>query len=65
MNQQALVISVRLLDDRYHGNGTWPPSPFRLFQALVAAAYTGSTASDTETAALRWLEQLPPPVVLV
>ncbi|WP_150048614.1 type I-G CRISPR-associated protein Csb2 [Methylomonas rhizoryzae] len=64
MNQQALVISVRLLDDRYHGNGTWPPSPFRLFQALVAAAYTGSTASDAEAAALRWLEQLPPPVVL-
>jgi len=64
MNQQALVISVRLLDDRYHGNGTWPPSPFRLFQALVAAAYTGSTVSNTETAALRWLEQLPPPVVL-
>ncbi len=64
MNQQALIISVRLLDDRYHGSGSWPPSPFRLYQALVAAAYTGSTASETEVAALRWLEQLPPPVVL-
>ncbi|PKD41021.1 type I-U CRISPR-associated protein Cas5/Cas6 [Methylomonas sp. Kb3] len=64
MNDQALLISVRLLDDRYHGNGTWPPSPFRLFQALVAAAFTGRTVSDAEAAALRWLEQLPPPVVL-
>ncbi|MCQ8129553.1 type I-G CRISPR-associated protein Csb2 [Methylomonas rivi] len=64
MNQQALVISVRLLDDHYHGNGTWPPSPFRLYQALVAAAFTGRTASDAEAVALRWLEQLPPPVVL-
>jgi len=64
MNQQALVISVRLLDDRYHGSGCWPPSPFRLFQALVAAAYTGCSASENEVAALRWLEQLPPPTVL-
>lgn len=64
MGQQALVISVRLLDDRYHGSGSWPPSPFRLFQALVAAAYTGCSASENEIAALRWLEQLPPPTVL-
>lgn len=64
MNQQALVISVRLLDDRYHGNGSWPPSPFRLYQALMAAAYTGRTAPNEEVAALRWLEQLPPPIVL-
>lgn len=64
MDQQALVISVRLLDDRYHGSGSWPPSPFRLFQALVAAAYTGCNASENEVVALRWLEQLPPPIVL-
>lgn len=64
MDQQALVISVRLLDDRYHGSGSWPPSPFRLFQALVAAAYTGYSASENEIAALRWLEHLPPPTVL-
>jgi CRISPR-associated protein Csb2 len=37
-----LIITVRFLDDRYHGlldrGGPveWPPSPFRLFQALVA-----------------------------
>ena len=38
-----LVLSTRFLDDRYHGltvhgeRAEWPPSPFRLFQALVAA----------------------------
>jgi CRISPR-associated protein Csb2 len=37
-----LLLSVRFLDDRYHGlldrGGPveWPPSPFRLFQAMVA-----------------------------
>ena len=37
-----LLLSIRFLDDRYHGltnNGEkaeWPPSPFRVFQALVA-----------------------------
>lgn len=37
-----LLLTVRFLDNRYHGLMTtvgppeWPPSPFRLFQALVA-----------------------------
>ncbi len=37
-----ILLTVRFLDDRYHGlldrGGPveWPPSPFRLFQALVA-----------------------------
>ena len=37
-----LLITVRFLDDRYHGlldrggPPEWPPSPFRLFQAMVA-----------------------------
>ncbi len=37
-----LLLTVRFLDDRYHGlidrggPPEWPPSPFRLFQALVA-----------------------------
>ncbi|PPD25039.1 MAG: type I-U CRISPR-associated protein Cas5/Cas6, partial [Methylomonas sp.] len=64
MSDQALLISVRLLDNRYHGNGSWPPSPFRLYQALVAAAYTGSDATAEEISALLWLEQLAPPIVL-
>jgi CRISPR-associated protein Csb2 len=37
-----LLLTVRFLDERYHGlldrggPPEWPPSPFRLFQALVA-----------------------------
>lgn len=60
---QALIISVRLLDGRYYGVGDWPPSPFRLFQALVSAAHLGRAASAGDHAALRWLEGLPPPII--
>ena len=65
MPRKALVLSVRLLDGRYYGAGDWPPSPFRLFQALVAAAHAGRVASDDEHAALRWLENQPPPVIAI
>lgn len=41
----------------------WPPHPDRVFQALVAAwAADGQDAQAGE--ALRWLEELPPPVVI-
>jgi CRISPR-associated protein Csb2 len=63
MDTQALIISVRLLDGRYYGAGDWPPSPFRLFQALVSAAHLGRAASDGDSAALCWLEGLPPPII--
>lgn len=62
----ALLIEVRLLTGRYHGAGDWPPSPFRLFQALVAGAYGGRWAAEDRAdkdAAFRWLESLPPPVI--
>ena len=36
-----LLISVRFHEGRYHGSGEWPPSPARLFQALVAGAARG------------------------
>lgn len=65
MSTQALVLSVRLLDGHYYGAGDWPPSPFRLFQALVAAAHAGRAATDAELAALRWLENQPPPIIAV
>lgn len=64
MSRRALLVSVRLLDGRYHGSGVWPPSPFRLFQALVAAAHTGRDASTDEISALRWLENLAPPIIV-
>ncbi|HQH70749.1 MAG TPA: type I-U CRISPR-associated protein Csb2 [bacterium] len=65
-----LLFSVRFLDDRYHGltdNGEspeWPPSPFRLYQALVAGNARGLTLSNPLRDALRWLETLDPPEIM-
>lgn len=65
-----LLLSVRFLDDRYHGltdNGEqaeWPPSPFRLFQALVAGNACGHEIPKAVLDALLWLETLPPPLII-
>jgi CRISPR-associated protein Csb2 len=55
-------ITVRWLGDRFHGfiDGTesieWPPSPFRLFQSLLASAHRyGMTEGRRQ--ALAWLER--------
>jgi CRISPR-associated protein Csb2 len=67
MPSRALLITVWLLDGRYHGVGDWPPAPFRLFQALVAGAYSGRWRAEPEDAqrakdaAFTWLEALDPP----
>jgi len=67
MAARALLLTVRLLDARYHGVGDWPPAPFRLFQALVAGAYGGRWRAEPEDmqqqkyAAFAWLERLDPP----
>ncbi len=58
-----LLLTVHLHDRRYHGVGDWPPAPARVFQALVAAAARGGAIAEADLAALRWLEQLPPPVI--
>ena len=62
-------MTVRWLDDRYHGllgregPPEWPPSPFRLFQALVAGiARQGGLSSASQ--ALEWLESLNAPIIL-
>lgn len=66
-----LLLSVRLLDDRFHGltaNGerpNWPPSCFRLFQAIVAGNARGESIPPEVVEALKWLEALPPPVLVV
>ncbi|HXG32963.1 MAG TPA: type I-U CRISPR-associated protein Csb2 [Bryobacteraceae bacterium] len=60
----VLVLYVRLHDGRYHGEGDWPPSPARLFQALVAGAGLGGPIEQTDKAALEWLEKRNPPFVL-
>lgn len=56
-----LVVRVRLHGDRFHGRPEWPPSPARLFQALVAAA--GPELSAASVSALRVLEALAAPVI--
>lgn len=75
---RCLCISVTLLDPLFHGKADpdpghpdgrpeWPPSPMRLFQALVAAARGGCRApywSGAHAEAFRWLERLDPPHIL-
>lgn len=61
---EHLLIEVRLHDGRYHGAGDWPPSPARLFQALVAGAGLGRNIPESEADAFQWLESLPPPRIL-
>lgn len=68
-------VSVRLLDPQFHGKcdedePEWPPSPMRLFQALLAGSRTGcrnADWSDVRAAAFEWLERLsqqsPPEIV--
>ena len=65
---QSLLIVVRFSEGRYHGqddgfNGAdgWPPSPGRLFQALVAAAARGANLLPEDVRALEWMEGLKPP----
>src|SRR5690349_2061189 len=61
------LLSIRFLDNRYHGltdNGErpeWPPSPFRVFQALIAGNAHGTELSQPLTEALEWLQSLEPP----
>lgn len=52
-----LILRVYLLDDRYHGEGDWPPAPARLFQALVAGNAIGARLSEECALALEWLER--------
>lgn len=67
-----LCLSIRFLLPVFHGQEgdglpEWPPSPMRLFQALVSAAgmrWRGERLPDRVAAALRWLENLPVPVIV-
>ncbi|MDD3801880.1 MAG: type I-U CRISPR-associated protein Csb2 [Desulfuromonas thiophila] len=61
-----LCISIHFLGDDFHGRDEqgepeWPPSPLRLFQALVA---TNARLDNQADAALLWLEQQTPPVII-
>ena len=67
-----LCFTVRYLQPLLHsrGNGNeseWPPSPLRLFQALVAAAAARANERvrlETSVPALRWLQELPSPEIV-
>ena len=61
--KDLLVFDVRFLLERYHG-GEWPPSPRRLFLALVAALYQsppGRFDTGDGDRALQYLERQGPP----
>lgn len=58
----ALAIYVHLITPRFHGLPEWPPSPGRLFQALIAGAANPSLSDDHRTA-LSWLENLGAPTI--
>ena len=66
-----LDLSIRFLDTSFHGRGDagepeWPPSPMRMFQALVAAAARSGQATPLEGAdpLFIWLEGLPAPYIV-
>lgn len=63
---EHLCISIRFLGNEFHGRcdqdkPEWPPSPLRLFQAIVA---TNARLADQADASLCWLEQQPPPTII-
>jgi CRISPR-associated protein Csb2 len=67
-----LCISITFLDSLFHGKADgdepeWPPSPLRVFQALLAGAHEGCRQrewSDAKAEAFRWLEQREPPEII-
>lgn len=67
-----LCISIRFLDGAFHGRADygepeWPPSPLRVFQAIVAASaarWNERRGVHHTAPALRWFEQLKSPVII-
>ena len=66
------VLSIRFLTPLFHGRKDggepeWPPSPMRLFQALVAASTRTGALSAQSSAAFEWLEHqstISPPIII-
>lgn len=67
-----LCVSVTFLDPAFHGlkdadQPEWPPSPHRLFQALLAGSHAGCRSvewSDEKAGAFRWLEERAAPLII-
>jgi CRISPR-associated protein Csb2 len=69
--EQVLCISIRFLSPVFHGREDadlpeWPPSPLRVFQALIAAgaARGRGRLPPRFRQALLWLERQPPPLII-
>jgi CRISPR-associated protein Csb2 len=68
----CLCLSIHFLDETFHGRRDggeleWPPSPLRLFQALVAASaarWGKRHQLDYAHPALKWLEAEMPPLII-
>lgn len=65
-----LLLTLKFISPVYYGSTdgavehSWPPSPLRLFSALVnAAASRKDLAADRTTALLKWLEEQQPPAI--
>lgn len=58
----VLRITVRWPDGTYNGK-EWPPSPLRLFQAMIAGYRTGRNPDSDLDAAMRHVETLPPATI--
>ena len=69
---EYLCISIRFLDGAFHGRADygepeWPPSPLRVFQAIVAASaarWNERRGVRHAAPALRWFEQLKSPIIV-
>jgi CRISPR-associated protein Csb2 len=69
----VLCLTIRFLDSvpQFHGRGSdgdpeWPPSPLRLFQALVAASasrWRENSFQECARPVLHWLETIEPSIV--
>jgi CRISPR-associated protein Csb2 len=62
------VLSIRFLEQAFHGRRDsgapeWPPSPLRVFQALVAAA-AARRCVDVLAPAFKWLERHERPILI-
>jgi len=63
------VLTIRFIDPVFHGRRDggepeWPPSPLRVFQALVAAAARSPGGIAGYVPALTWLERQPEPALI-
>src|SRR5262249_17344249 len=65
-----LLLTIRFFEERYHGlldrDGPpeWPPSPFRLLQALVAGVARRGELDSALGKSLAWLQTLDPPMII-